>query len=267
MDIRQVAARNSRVLFVVFLFAIAGLTVLTLTLPGCQDPPSQPAHAVVPALLPSPTGGEGFLAEALDEVDAIAAWGGGSNVVRGGAAKVEADSVFIYGEVTPDGFGAVVTERHAYPKGLLLITVRRSFGRNGRLVSESKQYISEEARHADLPQQTVLTEIIALVRDTIVTHVMRNGILETYTFRLPVVSEAVNATAQTVRITTRFARGGSVVSEVTDGSGALVRRTITTPLGTGALETRTEYPDGSWRVATTLGQADGSILRKITTGG
>jgi hypothetical protein len=96
--------------------------------------------------------------------------------------------------------------------------------------------------------------------------VLRNGITETYTFRLPVVTRVTDQVNQTVRITSRFASAGSVVTEVTDENQALIRRTTSSALITGALQTRTDLPDGSWRVVMSLGKEDGSILRETVTG-
>jgi hypothetical protein len=181
-------------------------------------------------------------------------------------AKTEADSVYVYGQITLDGFGAVVTERHAYPKGLLLITVRKSFGRNGRIVSDSRRYISQSDLQLDLPQQSTLTEVIPLSQDTILTRVVRNGLTETYTFRLPVITRNTNQSTGTTTVTSRFALAGAVISEVRDGVGTFVRRTISSALPSGGLQTRSEYADGSWRNVTVLGQADGSVLRDILSG-
>jgi hypothetical protein len=77
------------------------------------------------------------------------------------------------------------------------------------------------------------------------------------------VTDQVN---QTVRITSRFASAGSVVTEVTDENQALIRRTTSSALATGALQTRTDLPDESWRVVVSLGRQDGSILRETVTG-
>lgn len=238
---------------------------------GCQhvaDHPTQPADS---SAVEIPTTAEDLLIGAVDEVTSISEMPIGSRIA-GSAQAISvlptgtADSVYVYGALTPEGLGAVVTERHTYPKGLLLITVRMSFGRNGAVVSDTKQYTTQENFRSHVPDQSVTTEVLPLSRDTILTHVMRSSQLETYTFRLPVVSSVVNQQTHTTRVTSRFPRSGSIVSEVTDQTGALIRRTISTALPGGALETRTENPDGSWRTVTTLGRADGSILRQTTTG-
>jgi hypothetical protein len=248
------------------------LLLVTLALCGCSRESGQPSQPAEPAAGGLEASGEEILIGAIDEVVAIADWAGSLSAVppgegiAAGTTGVEADSVYVYGELTPDGFGAVVTERHGYPKGLLLISVRRSFGRNGGIVSEVKRYVTNESFAADLPQQSVSSEVLPLMRDTIVTHVVRNGNVETYTFRLPVVTRTVNQVDNSVQVTSRFALNGAIVSEVSDGLGTLIRRTLSSALPSGALETRTEYPGGRWRTVSTLGRADGSILREITSG-
>jgi hypothetical protein len=181
-------------------------------------------------------------------------------------SRTATDTVYIYGQVA-GGYGAVVTERHGYPKGLLLITVRKSHGREGgRIVSDTKRYISFESFQNDEPQQSTLTELYGLSSDTIVTRVLRNGVLETYTFRLPVITRVVNPADGSVRITSRYGADSSIVSEVRDGNGVLIQLTRNIGLSTGALVSRIEYADSTWRNTLTLGQADGSVFREITSG-
>ena len=110
-----------------------------------------------PPVAPTPAGpgltmeatGEEFLVSALDEVEGIASYGGrGPNGAlpsknqKAIIAAAEADTVYVYGEVTSDGYGAVVTERHTYPKGVLLITVRKSYGKPPSHV-RSEEHTSE----------------------------------------------------------------------------------------------------------------------------
>jgi hypothetical protein len=52
-------------------------------------------------------------------------------------------------------------------------------------------YISADYLN-DNPQQSNVTEAFGLSSDTIVTHVLRNGTLETYTFHLPVVTRTIH---------------------------------------------------------------------------
>jgi hypothetical protein len=181
-------------------------------------------------------------------------------------SKTATDTIYIYGEVTPDGYGAVVTERYARPKGLLLITVRKSHGKeNGHIITQTKRYISYAHLLNDNPQQTNVTELFGLSADTIVTHVLRNGTLETFTFRLPVITRVVNPQDGSIRVTTRYGANGYVISEVRDGNGSLIQLRRNSGQADGSLVTRTEFPDSSWRQVRTVGQVDGTILREVTS--
>ncbi|MBI5472606.1 MAG: hypothetical protein HY961_09700 [Ignavibacteriae bacterium] len=237
------------------------------------------SHPVEPVTLPTlsttESSGEDFLNGALDEIEAIAEWAQArpsrspklpSAQQKILLSRVSGDSIYIYGEITPDGFGATVTERHQYPKGILLITVRKSHGaNNGRIVTDTKKYITFQNFQNGVASSTNLTEVYTL-SDTIVTRVLRNGLLETYTFRLPVVTRSVNSQTGSVTVTRRFGSSGYILSEKKDGSGALIQISRSTGQSDGSLFTKTEYPDSTWRSTRTLGQADGSILREVTTG-
>jgi hypothetical protein len=118
----------------------------------------------------------------------------------------------------------------------------------------------------DSPQQTNITELFGRLKDTIVTYVLRNGRLDTYTFRLPVITKVVNPQDGSVRTTTRYASGGAIVSKVEDGNRNLIQVRRSFGLADGSTVTRTEYPDKSWRQVRTIGQADGTILRESTSG-
>jgi len=250
---------------------VAGFT-LVVFLSGCTPKTLHPTEPSQPETTAAPETGEQLLFDAIDEMTAIAEWSGLSRPLSAGEDAVPrllkntGDSVFVYGTVTAGGVGAVVTERHTHPKGLLLITVRKSYGTPGRIVSDVSRFDSYESFRAGEPQQTTTTEIRPASRDTITTYVLRNGITETYTFRLPVVTRASDLVNQTVRITSRYASAGSVVTEVTDENQSLIRRTTNSALATGALQTRTDLPDGSWRIVTSLGKSDGSILRETVAG-
>src|SRR5258708_1715480 len=139
------------------------LAALAVWCGGCTKD-SAPAPAVDQKASPqTESPGAEFLIGLLDELSAIAGAGthepvgstaarhpGFPNGMSGNPGKLviasaATDSTFVYGEVTPDGFGAVVTERHQYPKGLLLITVRKTHGiPQGGIVSETRKYISFE---------------------------------------------------------------------------------------------------------------------------
>jgi hypothetical protein len=258
---------------------------LSLYAGGCRkDSPPAPSIEQNPASqLQSP--GSEFLIGLLDELVVIGGdapqTAGPSTAVSGPEplqelspdhgkriiASTATDTTFIYGEITPDGFGAVVTERHQYPKGLLLITVRKTHGKPmGGIVTETRKYISFQDLRRDSAQQSNVTDVFALAGDTIVTHVLRNGTLETYTFRLPVVTRVVNPRDGSVRVTSRFGSGGSVVSEVRDGNGALIQLRRNSGLADGSVVSYTQFPDSTWRNVRTVGQADGTVFREITTG-
>jgi len=252
------------------LFRRISAGALALLLASCgrgSAPPSSPDTGEPAEVRET---GEQLMIDAMDEIESIAGWAGVSGtagvtrplVLR----KTDGDSAFMYGSITPDGLGVVVTERHTHPKGLLLITVRKSYGTPGHIISDVSRYDSYEGFRGNRPQQTTFTEVLPASRDTIVTHVLRDGITETYTFRLPVVTSVTDQVAGTTRVTTRYAMAGAVVTEVTDQDQALIRRTSSSALASGALQTRTDLPGGSWRIVTTLGRGDGSILRETVSG-
>jgi hypothetical protein len=261
----------------VIVFILASLTFvacqLRLQIPSATDVLDIPKYEFEAT-------GEDYLVSALEEVHAIADWAdtftnGSSLSVPNDAslskklilAKTATDTVYIYGQVIAGGYGAVVTERYAYPKGLLLITIRKTYGKeNGHIVTETKRYSSHTNFHNDNPQQTNVTELFGLQKDTIVTYVLRNGRLETYTFHLPVITKVVNPQDASVRVTTRYASNGAIVSKVEDGGGNLIQLRRSFGQADGSTVTRTEFPDRSWKQVRTLGQADGTILRETTSG-
>lgn len=237
-------------------------------LAGCHkdevDSPVDPGSDAT--ILPTETP-QDLLIAAIQGVEDLSDWSGPGRVTTAVGTEVvlkaEADTLYIYGEVTPEGYGATVTETHSYPKGIPLITVRKSHGREGgRIVSEVRRYTSVQTFHRNEPAQSSVTEVYALSQDTIVTYVRRNGILETYTFRLPVVTVTVASSAENTRRVGRFARAGEVLVETRDGNGRLLQTRRSSGWADGSLITRTDYPDGTWRSTRTLGRADGSILRE-----
>ena len=263
--------------FTLVLFFLAALTLVAcemrLQIPAMSDAPTSSRFEFEAT-------GEDYLISALDEVHAIADWAESFTNGSGHAATAEAslskkmtlaktatDTVYIYGQVIAGGYGAVVTERYAYPKGLLLISIRRTHGKeNGHIVTETKRYSSHADLLDDNPQQTNLTELFGLQKDTIVTYVLRDGRLETYTFRLPVITKVVNPQDGSVRVTTRYASGGAIVSKVQDGNGNLIQLRKSYGQADGSTVTRTEFHDGSWKQVRTHGEADGTITREITSG-
>jgi hypothetical protein len=249
---------------------------------GCREPlPAPTASDFPPAGTPS---GTEFLLGAMEEIDGLADFALRAVPARASAhdeiaaalpdaagrrvlKASSADTTYIYGEVTPGGYGAVVTERHTYPKGLPLITVRKTFGTAaGHMVTETRRYTSSANFLADSAEQSTVTEVFGLSADTLVTHVERNGLIETYTFRLPVITRVTSPQDGSVRVTSRFADAGAVVSEVRDGGGSLVSHRRSSGASDGAILSYTLYPDSTWRNTRTIGQADGSVLRDVTSG-
>ena len=167
---------------------------LLFALAGCDPQPTQPTATKTPQQLPFDPTGEDLLIDALKELHTIADWAessvgssgepvGSDRTTRSFLFKHMADTVLIYGEDV-GGVGAVVTERHTYPKGLPLISVRRTYGGgSGETVSELSRYISHQDFADDRPEQYIRTEIHGLSDGRILTHVERNGLFETYTFR------------------------------------------------------------------------------------
>ena len=242
---------------------------------GCNKEP--PVNApVIPELsqYTFETTGEEFLISALDEVESVSGYalpGENSTLPPKNHKQIVSsalsDTTYIYGEITPDGYGAVVTERHTYPKGILLITVRKSYGKPAtRMVTETKRYVTYQDFLNDTSQQSNITETYGLSRDTLVTHVKRNGTTETFTFRLPIITRVTNPVDGSVRVTTRYGIAGTVRSEIRDGNGNLVQLRDTYGDATGALTTYTQYADGSWRNVRTIGRSDGSVYHEVTTG-
>lgn len=251
---------------------------------GCRDAaPTAPAAGDPAAAAPS-AGGEEFLVAAMEEIDGIADFALSAAPARVAAydelaaalpgvtgkrvmKAAQADTTYVYGALTPEGYGAVVTERHTYPKGLPLITVRMSYGTPAaHMVTETRRYTSAAMFQSDSAEQTTVTELYGLSSDTIVTHVERNGLIETYTFRLPVVTRVTSPQDGSVRVTSRFADAGAVVSEVRDGGGALVSHRRSSGAADGAIISYTLFPDSSWRNTRTIGLVDGSVLRDVTSG-
>ena len=242
--------------------------LLAAFLLGCHkdqiDSPTSPPDNT--EVLPTETP-QDLLIATIQEVEDLSDWSGPGRVTTAVGTKVvlkaEADTLYIYGQVTPQGYGATVTETHSYPKGIPLITVRKTHGREGgRIVSEVRRYTSSQAFQRNEPAQSSITEVYALSQDTIVTYVRRNGVQETYTFRLPVVTVTVASSPENTRRVARFARAGEVLVETRDGNGRLLQTRRSSGWADGSLITRTDYPDGTWRSTRTLGRVDGSILRE-----
>jgi hypothetical protein len=247
------------------------LVLVAAILAGCNkdlvDSPVDPGRDT--SILPVDTP-QDLLVAAIQTIEDLADWSGPARFVTSAGKRVllktDADTTYIYGALTQEGYGAVVTEKHTYPKGIPLITVTKSYGNAaGRIVSEVNRYISRGTFLDDEPASSSRTELYALYRDTIITYIRRNGVQETYTFRLPVVTGTIASTLEATRQTIRFAREYKIVVETRDGTGALLQTRENSAMPDGSLITFTRYSDGTWKSARTLGRADGSILRETET--
>ncbi len=250
-------------------FALVFGAAILCYFPGCRSgEPAGPAADGISGSISVEATGEEYLMSALDEVERI------TDITQAASHRTAftvnsaaADTTYSHGVVTPDGYGAVVTERHTHPKGILLITVRTTYGRPpASVITTTRRYISFDDLFHDRPEQTTETEVFALSSDTIITRVLRNGVTETYTFRLPVISRVVNEVTGSVRVTRRYGDAGMVCSEVKDDLGNLIslRKSYGEP--SGAVVTYTLYADSTWRNVRVLGRADGSIFRQTVSG-
>ena len=265
----------SRSVILYVLFAVLLVSLIGAALSGCDKADSVTSN-IPDATLPQEyqLTGEQLLTQSLDDIQALSDWAASASQAQlnsplplDKSANVAADSTFVYGQLSPEGYGSVVTVKYGHPKGILLITLKRAHGEaGGGVVTETRKYISYESLRGDIPQDWSRVEVTGASLDTIVTHAERNGVIETYTFRLPVVTRTVNSLDGSVRVSTHYARGGIIFTEITDEHGALIQSRQTSGWADGSTLVRTENPDHSWRAVRTLGRADGTILREITSG-
>jgi hypothetical protein len=148
--------------------------------------------------------------------------------------QINADSTWIYGDTLTGGIGVVITEKHSYPKGLLLITKNYKYGIGTnepgnpadvkKIVNWTKKYVSWTQFRDDTPEQEVKTELYS-ENNKITTHITRknkNGIVtrESYTFKDPIV-------------TVVYGRDLKIVRKASDYSGDI--ETLTYQYSTGKL--------------------------------
>ena len=174
---------------------------------------------------------------------------------RNALLKIEqttADSIWIYGDTLTGGIGVVVTEKHSYPKGLLLITKNYKYGIGSiggqdypRIASITEKFISWDQYNSNTPETKVETELYA-EDDNIVTHIKRynkNGFVtrETYTFKEPIVT---------------IDRGLKVVRKGNGTTGEIL--TLTYDANSGKLLTARSYGNASGDYD------DGAFFTKLT---
>lgn len=118
--------------------------------------------------------------------------------------STNADSIWIYG-IEKNGIGMVVTEKHTYPKGLLLITKNYKYGivryeiKNGvvvnytpALVSITEKFISWQQYNQNKPETKTIVELYPDSTGAIISHVTKyvkdRMMKETYTFKQPIIT-------------------------------------------------------------------------------
>ena len=196
--------------------------------------------------------------------------------------KVAQDSIFVYGDTaTINGVlhGIVVTEKHAYPKGLLLITTsaKHSPSNTRGIASVTDRYISWAQYSAGTPEQrtesVIQPQFSSGTDSTIEVHVTRTKgsvtLSETYRFTSPTVTIDVSKGTRVVRIADPAADG--IVSATYDQiTGILLTKRVTGPGEAppyGGFYTQTyNYIDGvlnTWVKTTTRGQADHSVVKLV----
>ncbi len=187
-----------------------------------------------------------------------------------------ADSIWIYGDTLTGGIGVVITEKHSYPKGLLLITKNYKYGdyANLEIVSITERFISWTQYNNKTPETKTETRLTfeSAPSKAIVTHIKRwtKNIMtrESYTFREPIIT--IDNSKQTKTIRLAKPNDEVIATEIYD----LTTNTLLQSRWTGASSTyqggfftRTNnYNNGSlvsWTKTTTVGKPDHSILRVI----
>ena len=196
--------------------------------------------------------------------------------------KVEADSIFVYGDTaTINGVlhGTVVTEKHAYPKGLLLITKSSKYSPSNTrgIASVTDRYISWAQYNAGTPEQrtesVIQPQFSSGTNSTIEVHATRTKgsitLSETYRFTSPTVTIDVSKGTRVVR-TADPAADQIVTATYDQATGILLTKRVTgqgeaPPYG-GFYTQTFNYVDGvlnTWVKTTTRGQPDHSVLKVI----
>ncbi len=196
--------------------------------------------------------------------------------------KVATDSIFVYGDTaTINGVlhGIVVTEKHAYPKGLLLITRSAKYSPSNTrgIASVTDRYISWAQYSVGTPEQrtesVIQPQFSSGTDSTIEVHATRTKgtvtLSETYRFTSPTVTIDVSKGTRVVR-TADPAADGIVTATYDQATGILLTKRVTGPGEAppyGGFYTQTfNYVDGelnNWVKTTTRGQADHSVLKVV----
>ena len=196
--------------------------------------------------------------------------------------KIAQDSIFVYGDTaTINGVlhGIVVTEKHAYPKGLLLITKSLKYAPSDTrgIASVTDRYISWAQYNAGTPEQrtesVIQPQFSSGTDSTIEVHATRTKgsitLSETYRFTSPTVTIDVSKGTRVVR--TADATADQIVTATYDQTTGILLTKRVTGQGEappyGGFYTQTyNYVDGelnNWVKTTTRGQPDHSVLKII----
>ena len=197
--------------------------------------------------------------------------------------SVTPDSTFVYGDTaTIDGQlnGIVVTEKHAYPKGLLLITKSMKYAPSNTIgiASVSEKYVSWSQYNSHTPETKTITvagpEFSSGTDSSIEAHVTKiQGsvtLTETFKFTSPIRTYDMSKSTITVRAADPSAE--QVITAVYDlSTGILLTKRATgqgdISLGYGSYYSQSyTYSNGvlaSWTKTTTVGQADHSVLKVV----
>ncbi len=196
--------------------------------------------------------------------------------------KVATDSIFVYGDTaTINGVlhGIVVTEKHAYPKGLLLITRSAKYSPSNTrgIASVTDRYISWAQYNAGTPEQrtesVIQPQFSSGTDSTIEVHATRTKgsitLSETYRFTSPTVTIDVSKGTRVVR--TADPAADQIISATYDQTTGILLTKRVTGQGEappyGGFYTQTyNYVDGvlnNWVKTTTRGQADHSVIKIV----
>jgi len=117
-------------------FAVLLVPFIGAALSGCDKADSVTSN-IPDATLPQEyqLTGEQLLTQSLDDIQALSDWAASASQAQlnsplplDKSANVAADSTFVYGQLSPEGYGSVITVKYGHPKGILLITLKRAHG-------------------------------------------------------------------------------------------------------------------------------------------
>ena len=189
---------------------------------------------------------------------------------------VTPDSTFVYGDTaTIDGQlnGIVVTEKHAYPKGLLLITRSMKYAPSNTIgiASVTEKYVSWSQYASHTPETKTLSiagpQYSSGTDSAIETQVtkIKGSVTLTETFRFSEPIRTFDMSKSTISVRAADPTAQQVITAVYDmNSGILLTKRATgqgdVSLGYGSYYSQSyTYSNGvlaSWTKTTTLGQAD-----------